>query len=129
LKPKQYNKNKKIKQVNLCLLFGENTGLPIYSCTYLGSTNDVILLVNAVQSYNFICDNNFKLVLDRGFYSINNLLYMLNHKPEIKFIIGLPATTSLKHELINKYNYIFLNHSYLIEMPTNPIYGITKRII
>jgi hypothetical protein len=26
-KPKQYNKNKKIKQVNLCLLFGENTSL------------------------------------------------------------------------------------------------------
>jgi hypothetical protein len=54
---------------------------------------------------------------------------MLNHNPEIKFIIGLPATASLKHELINKYNHIFLNHSYLIETPTNPIYGITKGII
>ncbi|MDR3152874.1 MAG: transposase [Deltaproteobacteria bacterium] len=128
-KPKQYNKNKKIKQVNLYLLFGENTGLPIYSCTHLGSTNDVTLLVNDIQKYDFICHNNFKLVLDRYFYSKNNLLYMLNYKPKIKFIIGLPATTSLKHDLIDKYRYIFLNHSYLIDTPTNPIYGVTKRIV
>jgi hypothetical protein len=54
---------------------------------------------------------------------------MLNNKPEIKFISELPATPLLKHELIDQYRYIFLNHNFLIETPTNPIYGVTKRII
>jgi transposase len=128
-KPKQDIRNKKLKQINLCLLFGQSTGLPVYSTSYFGSINDVSLLVNAVQKYSFIHDNNFNLVLDRGFYSKKNLNYMLNSVPKIKFIVGLTATTSLKNELIEENKDIFMNIKYAINTSNETLYGTSKRIL
>jgi transposase len=128
-KPKQELQNKKLKQTNLCLLFAENSGLPAYCCTYYGSLNDVSLLIDAVQRYTAIHKNNFKLVLDRGFFSKKNLFYMLDSKPRVKFIVGLPATTSLKNQLVDENQGILFDINYAINTPTDIVYGVSKRIL
>jgi transposase len=127
-KPKQSNDNKRLKQINLCLLFGENSGLPVYSCTYHGSINDVSLLVGAIQRYALLKYTDFKLVLDRGFYSKNNINYMINSSPKIKFIVGMPATTNLKNKLIMDHQNISFDVNHTVNTPTEIIYGISKRI-
>jgi transposase len=42
-----YNKqHEKLKQVNLCFIFGEKSGLPVYSSVYNGSLHDVTTLID-----------------------------------------------------------------------------------
>jgi transposase len=45
-----------------------------------------------------------------------------------KFIIGLPATTKIKHDLIEQFQHIFINPKYTIDAPHSNIYGTTCRI-
>jgi transposase len=127
-KPKFSKSTKHLKQFNLCLLFGENCGLPVISEIYNGSLNDVSLLIDSVQHLEFVHHKRYKLVLDRGFYSKKNLNFMLDNKSQIPFIIGLPATTSLKKQLIEDHRMIFQDPNYAIHSPSGPLYGTTKRI-
>jgi transposase len=124
--PKQRTNNK-MKQLNVCLLFGEKTGLPLYSCTYNGSINDVTAFIHAVKQYDLITKNRVKYVLDCGMFSKKNINYMIDINTE--FIIGLPATTKLNGQLIDDFQYIFENPTYTVSSQKNNIYGITKRII
>ena len=117
------------KQVNICLLFGENTGLPLYSCTYNGSINDVAIFISCAKQFSHISDNNLKLVLDRGMYSKKNLTYMLSSKPAKKFIIGLPSTTSLKSRLIDECKDLLFSINNTITTLKDNIYGTTKRFL
>ncbi|MDR2198146.1 MAG: transposase [Deltaproteobacteria bacterium] len=124
--PKQKS-NKKQKQINLCLLFGEKTSLPLYLCTYNGSVNDVASFISCSKQYQLIHDDNVRYVLDRGMFSKKNINYMLDS--DIKFIIGLSASTKLKRELIKNLQHIYQNVNYTITTNDNHIYGITKRIV
>ncbi|MDR2199002.1 MAG: transposase [Deltaproteobacteria bacterium] len=124
--PKQKS-NKKQKRINVCLLFGEKTSLPLYLCTYNGSENDVASFISCSKQYQLIHDDNVRYVLDRGMFSKKNINYMLDSG--IKFIIGLSASTKLKPELIENLQHIYQNVNYTITTNDNHIYGITKRIV
>ena len=92
--------NDKIPQINVCMLFGEKTSLPIYQTTYNGSLTDVATLKSTLtEFYGIFGSFCFKIVLDRGFYSFENISYMLNQK-DIKFILGVPLTNNYANELI-----------------------------
>ncbi|MDR2612226.1 MAG: transposase [Deltaproteobacteria bacterium] len=117
-----------LKQVNLCLLFGEESGLPVFSTTYDGSLNDVRTLINVLKRSSLIQNLNYKLVLDRGYYSKKNLLFMIESKFKHKFIISIPATTNLKYELIDKNINIIDNINYYINYNDELLYGTTQRI-
>jgi transposase len=93
--------NPKLPQVNLCILFGEKSGLPMYQTTYEGSMTDVKTLQNTITEFSVIIgDLNFKLVMDRGFYSQDNVNYMIAKK-DLKFILGVPFTNNYAKELVN----------------------------
>jgi transposase len=93
--------NKKLPQVNLCMLFGENSYLPMYQTTYTGSLTDVDTLKTTLNDLNIVFeDNKYKLVMDRGFYSADNINFMLS-LIEMKFIIGVPFTTNYAKEAVN----------------------------
>jgi transposase len=93
--------NPKLPQINLCILFGEKSGLPMYQTTYEGSMTDVVTLKNTITEFSAIIgDFNFKLVMDRGFYSQDNVNYMIAKK-ELKFILGVPFTNDYAKELVN----------------------------
>jgi hypothetical protein len=95
-KLKPTKSNKYLKQINFSLLYGQTSGLPVIGDSYSGNINDVSLLVESMLRIDLLADIVFRLVLDCGFYSKNNLLFMLNHTPRIPFLIGLPGTTSLQ---------------------------------
>jgi transposase len=124
--PKQQS-NKKLKQINVCLLFGEATGLPLFLSTYHGSINDVSAFIKCTKQYKLITDSNIKFVLDRGMFSKKNVNYMLD--TAAKFIIGLPATTNLKRDLIDESIHIYKNINYSVSTAHDNIYGTSKRIL
>jgi transposase len=98
-----YNRDHdKLKQINLCLLFGESSALPVFSTIYNGSLNDVSTFKNTVETFEHISDNNHKLVMDKGFYSETNINYMFNYNPEIRFLLGCSANNDFYKNIIDK---------------------------
>jgi len=75
-----------LPQINLALLFGETSQLPFYYRKLSGQTPDVKTLKKLVSDMNFLEFKKIKLVLDRGFYSRDNINALFqNH---FKFLIA-----------------------------------------
>lgn len=76
-----------LPQINLALLFGEQSGLPFYYRKLPGNVSDVTTLKQLVREFDILDYKKVKVILDRGFYSQNNInaLYQ-NHQ---KFLIGV----------------------------------------
>ena len=96
-----HNRNdENLPQVNYCLLFGEKSSLPVISSTYPGSINDVVALTSFIGELEPINNFNYKLVMDNGFYSLNNIKMFLDKYPTYKFLISVPFTTSIAKKIV-----------------------------
>jgi hypothetical protein len=85
-----YNRDgEKLKQINLCMIFGEKSQLPMYSVQYHGSLSDVETFSSTADQFKALNDNNFKFVMDKGFYSLKNVDHML--KSKTNFLVAVPA--------------------------------------
>ena len=77
----------RLPQINLALLFGEESGLPFYYRKLPGNITDVKTVKQLMTEFNVMGYKKVKVVLDRGFYSKKNIdLLYKNHQ---KFIIGV----------------------------------------
>lgn len=95
LKQIKYGKNKEndpLPQLNLALLFGEQSRLPVCYRKLPGNISDVKTMQHLLDDMDFLEMKKVNLVMDRGFYSEANIneLYKNHHK----FLIG--AKLSLK---------------------------------
>lgn len=77
----------RLLQINLALLFGEESGLPFYYRKLPGNVPDVKTVKQLMAEFDIMGYKKVSVVLDRGFYSKDNIdeLYK-NHQ---KFIIGV----------------------------------------
>lgn len=85
----KYGKNKegdRLPQINLALLLGEQSGLPAYYRKLPGNVSDVKTVANLLRDITFLKLDKVKLVMDRGFYSADNINSM--YKNHYKFLIG-----------------------------------------
>ncbi len=90
----KYGKNKdgeSLPQINLALLFGEESGLPFYYRKLAGNIPDVKTIRELIRELDVLGYENVKLVMDRGFYSSGNINAL--YKEHLKFLCG--ATTAL----------------------------------
>ena len=99
-----------LPQINLGMLFGEKSLLPIYYNTTQGSIHDLSSLTNMIEHAEFLNIRKIRFVMDKGFYSDANVREML--KKQVHFTIALPFTTSLAKSLVDK-------HRAEIAAPTN----------
>lgn len=95
IKQAKYGNNKEhdfLAQINLSLLYGETSRLPVYYRKLPGNIADVKTIQNLLKDIEFLEMDKVKLVMDRGFYSEANIneLFQKHHK----FLIG--AKLSLK---------------------------------
>jgi transposase len=95
LKQIRYGINKEhdhLAQLNLALVFGQESSLPFYYRKLPGNVTDVKTVRNMLADMDFLNLKKVHLVMDRGFYSAENIneLYKEHHK----FLIG--AKLSLK---------------------------------
>lgn len=78
-----YNKDgEALPQVNLALVFGENSMLPVYYRKLPGNIPDVKTVRKLLKDIAFLDISKAKLVMDRGFYSVANVndLYRNHYK-------------------------------------------------
>ena len=90
-----YNRDgENLPQINICLLMGEKSRLPIYQTVYSGSLKDVTTLQTTLRRFDRITDGKPMLaVMDKGFYSKKNVDVMLSTDGEQRFLIAVPFTS------------------------------------
>ena len=94
LRQVKFGKNKdgdSLPQINLALVFGEDSRLPFYYRKIAGNIPDVKTVQELLRELDILGYEKVKLVMDRGFYSAENLNAI--YKKHLKFLCG--ATTSL----------------------------------
>jgi transposase len=115
-----------LDQINLCLLYGEKSVLPIYSTYYSGSLKDVSTLISTVKQVNSICNKPYKLVLDKGFFSRENIKYLLTRHSDLRFIIAVPFTFNKARDLARNTEAIAQDKN-IVATPTQMFYAEKKR--
>ncbi|MGB9811745.1 MAG: IS1634 family transposase [Dictyoglomus turgidum] len=94
-----YNRDKEnLPQINLGMVFGEPSSLPLFYSLYQGSIPDIVTLKNIMLRLNSFGIKDTLFIMDRGFFSKHNIEMMC--ESNIKFIMPIPFTTKLSKELL-----------------------------
>lgn len=120
-----YNKeHDPLPQINLALLFGETSQLPFYYRKLSGQTPDVKTIKKLLSDMNFLEFKKIKLVLDRGFYSRDNLNALFqNH---FKFLIAGKLPLRFIQEALDPIRETIKSWSNY--SPTYDLYALTQPI-
>jgi len=136
LKQVQYGHNKendKLPQLNLALVYGEKSELPFYYRKLAGNTPDVKTIKTLLAELDILGFNNTKLVMDKGFYSLDNISRMLQDR--VRFLISAKTSIKVIKEEIDKVyttihqtqNYNDTYQLYSTTVPIDRIYGNNKK--
>lgn len=105
-----YNRDKeKLRQINLGVYYGEESKLPLYYRIYPGSIPDKAHLQYMAEDSGVITRKKVRFVMDRGFYSAENLKYLVERN--CRFIIALPLSLKYCKELIAKHGHEIIHKS------------------
>ena len=122
-----YNRDKEnLPQINLGMLFGYTSMLPVFYTLYPGSIKDVSTIKNMISFVNYLEIRNVIFVFDKGFYSERNIEEML--KKRRNFLISVPFTVKAAYELVERYikEIDRMKNSFIIN--DNVGYGIETKI-
>lgn len=92
-----------LPQVNLCMLFGETSRLPVYQTAYSGSMTDVTTLMNTLAEFTALTGTtDFGLIMDKGFYKAKNIDDMLtgDGKCPYRFLMPVSFTSAFPRRQI-----------------------------
>ena len=97
-----HNRDKeKLPQINLAMLFGQQSGLPAYYRRMPGNITDVMTLENTISTLDFLGKVKLHFVLDRGFYSETNIDALLNKR--YHFAIMVITSRLWVRDIIDQY--------------------------
>ncbi len=123
-----YNRDhEKLPQLNIGMYYGEESRLPLYYRVYPGSISDKTHLKYMVGDNEFINAKSTRFVMDRGFYSAENLQFLQN--AGYRFVIALPGNLKYCTELIRKHRDEVVNRSkYMLGkgLPYGKSYEVTE---
>jgi hypothetical protein len=100
-----YNRDgENLPQVNICLLLGEKSRLPVYQVVYAGSLKDVSTLENTLRLFDGLIGGKAVLaVMDKGFYSKRNVDVLMSGRRQDKFIVAVPFTSKFaKNQVVSE---------------------------
>lgn len=83
-----------LPQINLAMIFGESSRLPVCFRKLPGNIADVTTVFNLLEEMDFLKTGKVKLVMDRGFYSETNInelyrrhyKFLMSAKKSLKFV-------------------------------------------
>jgi transposase len=123
-----YNRDKEqLAQINICMLMGEKSRLPIYQTIYSGSLKDVSTLKTSLAKMDAISEGKSTLVvMDKGFFSTGNINAMLDDPTPIRFIIAVPFSAGFaKKQVESEHKDIDQLHNTIVN-GGDSIRGVTK---
>lgn len=96
-----YNRDKdKLPQINLGMVYGRESKLPLYYTIYQGSIPDVKTLKNIIKYNKEYGIQKTMFIMDRGFYSKKNIEKLKDQE----MIIPLTFSTKLSKELLKNHS-------------------------
>ncbi len=114
-----YNRDhENLAQLNMGVVFCHKRSLPIFYTLYPGSIVDVKTLTNCVKHLKSMGLKDFLFILDRGFFSTDNITRISQEPLKIRFIQPLPFSLKKVKQLIKTHkkelndignNFIFNN--------------------
>lgn len=120
----QYGKNKeddKLPQLNLLLVFGEESGIPFYYRKLAGNIPDSKTVKHLLEDLDILGFGKTKFVMDRGFYSEDNINGL--YRGHVKFLVGTKLSLKfIKKNLDDVYDDIRMFNNYDDSIAT---YGYT----
>lgn len=97
-----YNRDgESLPQINLAMLFGQKSRLPAYYRRMQGNISDVSTLRATVKSLDFLGADAMHLVLDRGFYSEDNVGELLRRRHH--FTMAVPSGRKWVEAVIDRH--------------------------
>jgi hypothetical protein len=93
----------RLAQINLCLLVGEKSGLPVFQTVYSGSLKDVSTFKTTLREAScYTGGKRLFLVVDKGFYSAQNVNLLLKSPEKYGFVLPVPFTARFAKEWIRR---------------------------
>ena len=89
-----------LPQINLAMLFGEESSLPFYYRKLPGNISDVKTVRNLLADMDFLGYDKVKLVMDRGFYSEANVNDL--YKSHLKFLLATKVSLRMVQKELEK---------------------------
>ena len=101
-----HNRDKeKLPQLNLAMLFGQKSSLPVYFQRMAGNITDVTTLYNLVKTFKASEIRSLNYVMDKGFYSKKNVDELFESRS--KFTISVPLNNKwVQHAIDDIHNTI-----------------------
>ena len=101
-----YNRDKeKLPQMNLAMIFGQTSRLPVYYHRMPGNITDVTTLHNLLKTFKTMNLKSINCVMDKGFYSKKNIDTLLTSKN--KFTLMVPVNNKwVQHAIDNIHDVI-----------------------
>ena len=124
-----YNRDREhLPQINLCLLLGEESGLPVFQTTYSGSISDVSTLKSILKIAAALPVDKLLIVMDKAFGRIKNISDMLSDKQGIKFLTAVPFSLAFAANAVNKERGTIDTIENTIIIGDDSVRGVTRRI-
>ena len=104
----RFGKNKdddNLPQVNMALVFGETSGLPVYYRVLPGDISDVVTVKKLLKDVSFLEIRKLKLVLERVFFSAKNIDAL--YKNHYKFLISAKNNSDLWQTHLTRFDLFF----------------------
>ncbi|MGB9687076.1 MAG: IS1634 family transposase [Rectinema subterraneum] len=103
IKQVRYGRNKdheQLPQINLALVYGESSQLPVYYRKLPGNINDVSTVKRLLADLAFLSFDKVKLVMDRGFYSEDTINALFQQHS--KFLIAAQKSLRLVNVVLDE---------------------------
>lgn len=95
-----YNRDQeKLPQINLAMLFGQTSCLPVYYYQMPGNITDVTTLYNLLKTFKAMNIKSLNCVMDKGFYSKKNIDALLASRN--KFTLPVPVNNKWVQQAID----------------------------
>jgi len=95
--------NEKLPQINICMLYGAKSKMPVYQTIYSGSLTDVTTLETTLDEFEAITGTrDIMLIMDKGFYRVKNIKYLLGSasRPPYRFLIPVSFTANYAKDYV-----------------------------
>ncbi len=115
----------KSTEINLGMLFGQSSFMPLFYDVYEGSVRDISTLKNMLQFTKDLSSKQVNYVLNKDFYTIENLTEM--EKNSIEYIVSMPFSEKKAIDLINTYGKSICNDENILRKSKQVLYGIKQK--
>lgn len=120
-----YNRDHEpLPQINLLMITGQKSKLPIYFMPLDGKIKDVKALKSVLENQTMITPKMLSLIMDKGFFSLYNLEAL--YKDHFHFALGVPFTSKIAKEAVEKYRDTIESHYNVVSVAGDEVYGVTE---